>query len=433
MARLFVKACAVLLAAATTMVVGPIGAACAGVVPSSGSGTVQSVAPAEAPGVQATPAASPVAGVDKSTMQATAPVAKATAPVAKAAAPTVAKAVAPVAKAVAPVAQTVAKTAAPVAKAVAPVVQAVAKTAAPVVQTVAKTAAPVVQTVAKTVAPMAKAVAPITQTVTNAAAPVVQTVANAAAPVVRTVAQAVAPATTGVRPLTRSIEGAPVAPAAPSMTGSAPTPAEPSTGEAPAPARSTVTPRPSGSSSRTQAPATSVAQHVAASPQAVATTDRAVATPDRGVAAPVQHPTIAARPTAGPKIHTAMPTRHRATRFSASAARSHAAERTRSRGAQHFSPLATGQAGGSQAPRGHVAWTGARDREPARPTAPIPTGAAPGNGGEGATGGAAGGFSGAAESHSQTVVYVPGVMLALRTFARDRAPEPFVLLLERPG
>ncbi|MGO9889106.1 MAG: hypothetical protein ACLP0L_14505 [Solirubrobacteraceae bacterium] len=422
MARLFVKACAVLLAAATTMVVGPIGAACAGVVPSAGSGTVQSVAPAEAPGVQATPAASPVAGVDKSTMQATAPVAKATAPVAKAAAPTVAKAVAPVAKAVAPVAQTVAKTAAPVAKAVAPVVQAVAKTAAPVVQTVAKT-----------VAPMAKEVAPITQTVTNAAAPVVQTVANAAAPVVRTVAQAVAPATTGVRPLTRSIEGAPVAPAAPSMTGSAPTPAEPSTGEAPAPARSTVTPLPSGTSSRTQAPATSVAQHVAASPQAVATTDRAVATPDRGVAAPVQHPTIAARPTAGPKIHTAMPTRHRATRFSASAARSHAAERTRSRGAQHFSPLATGQAGGSQAPRGHVAWTGARDREPARPTAPIPTGAAPGNGGEGATGGAAGGFSGAAESHSQTVVYVPGVMLALRTFARDRAPEPFVLLLERPG
>ena len=80
MARLFVKACAVLLAAATTMVVGPIGAACAGVVPSAGSGTVQSVAPAEAPGVQATPAASPVAGVDKSTMQATAPVAKATAP-----------------------------------------------------------------------------------------------------------------------------------------------------------------------------------------------------------------------------------------------------------------------------------------------------------------------------------------------------------------
>ncbi|MFZ0970606.1 MAG: hypothetical protein WAN22_00170, partial [Solirubrobacteraceae bacterium] len=175
------------------------------------------------------------------------------------------------------------------------------------------------------------------------------------------------------------------------------------------------------------------AQGVAASPQAVATTDRAVATPDQRVAAPVQRPTIAPRPTARPKIHTAMPTPHRATRFSAGAARSQAAERTRSRGAQHFSPLATGQAAGSLAPHGHAASTGAGDRKAARPTPPIPTGAAPGNGGEGATGGAVGGFSGAAESHSQTLVYVPGVMLALRTFARDRAPEPFVLLLERPG
>jgi hypothetical protein len=238
-----------------------------------------------------------------------------------------------------------------------------------------------------------------------------------------------------VAPLTRSIEGAPITPAAPSATTPAPTPAEPSTGEAPAPARSTVAPRPTGTGSRTQAPATTVAQHVAASPHAVATTDRAVATPDRGVAAPVQHPTVAARPTATPKIHTAMPTRHRATRFSAGAGagRSRAAERMRSRGAQHFSSVATRPANASQAPLGHVASTGAGDREPARPTAPIPTGAAPGNGGEGATGGAVGGFSGAAESHSQTVVYVPGVMLALRTFARDRAPEPFVLLLERPG
>jgi hypothetical protein len=199
-----------------------------------------------------------------------------------------------------------------------------------------------------------------------------------------------------------------------------------------APASSTVAPRPASAGS-TQAPAASVAQDVAASPQAVTTTDWAVATPDQGVAAPVQRPTVAARPTAGPKIHTAMPTPHRATRFSAGAARSHAAQRTRSLGAQHFSPLATGQAAGSQAPRGHAASTGAGDRKPARPTAPIPTGAAPGNGGEGATGGAVGGFSGAAESHSQTVVYVPGVMVALRTFARDRAPEPFVLLLERPG
>jgi hypothetical protein len=72
-------------------------------------------------------------------------------------------------------------------------------------------------------------------------------------------------------------------------------------------------------------------------------------------------------------------------------------------------------------------------RAPAGPTAPAPTGTGSGNGGDGATGGGTGGFGGAAALGSQTFVDVPSATVALRTFARSRAPEPFLLLLEQPG
>ena len=87
----------------------------------------------------------------------------------------------------------------------------------------------------------------------------------------------------------------------------------------------------------------------------------------------------------------------------------------------------------ARASRGLKGSRGTSYRAPGDPTAPVPTGVGTGSGGEGATGGGAGGFSGAAELNAHMVVHVPSATLGLRTFARSRAPEPFLLLLERPG
>ena len=75
----------------------------------------------------------------------------------------------------------------------------------------------------------------------------------------------------------------------------------------------------------------------------------------------------------------------------------------------------------------------AAERAPSVPAAPLPSGLGFGNGGDGATGAGAGGFSGAAETYSRTVVDAHGVTVPLRAFAWSHAPEPFLLLLERPG
>jgi hypothetical protein len=75
-----------------------------------------------------------------------------------------------------------------------------------------------------------------------------------------------------------------------------------------------------------------------------------------------------------------------------------------------------------------------RETGPAAPApVPVPLGAGSGNGGDGATGGGAGGFSGAAELYSQALGYVPSPTLALQASTQSHAPEPFLLLLERPG
>ena len=90
---------------------------------------------------------------------------------------------------------------------------------------------------------------------------------------------------------------------------------------------------------------------------------------------------------------------------------------------------------GDSSPASHGLQGPARTPNPAPngPTAPVPVGAGPGNGGDGATGGGAGGFAGAAALDSQTFVNAPSVTFTLRSFALSRAPEPFLLLLERPG
>ena len=67
------------------------------------------------------------------------------------------------------------------------------------------------------------------------------------------------------------------------------------------------------------------------------------------------------------------------------------------------------------------------------PAVPVPAGVGFGKGGEGATGGGVGGFSGAVEGCSLTVFCVPSVTLALRAFALSRVPELVLLLPERPG
>ena len=56
-----------------------------------------------------------------------------------------------------------------------------------------------------------------------------------------------------------------------------------------------------------------------------------------------------------------------------------------------------------------------------------------GSGGDAATGGGVGGASGAAELDSQRIGHAFGTTTALGTFAQSHAPEPFLLLLERPG
>ena len=67
-------------------------------------------------------------------------------------------------------------------------------------------------------------------------------------------------------------------------------------------------------------------------------------------------------------------------------------------------------------------------------SAPIPSGLLFGGGSSSAAGAGSGFFfSGVAAQPALAPLYVPHVMWTLRTFARSRASEPFVLLLERPG
>ena len=72
---------------------------------------------------------------------------------------------------------------------------------------------------------------------------------------------------------------------------------------------------------------------------------------------------------------------------------------------------------------------------PNGPTAPVPVGAGPGNGGDLPVPPVASpaGLPAQRRSISQTFVNAPSVTLTLRSFALSRAPEPFLLLLERPG
>ena len=66
--------------------------------------------------------------------------------------------------------------------------------------------------------------------------------------------------------------------------------------------------------------------------------------------------------------------------------------------------------------------------------APVPGGVPFGSGVSSAAGAGSGFFfSGAAVAPALSALYVPHVSWTLRTFARSRALEPFVLLLERPG
>ena len=70
---------------------------------------------------------------------------------------------------------------------------------------------------------------------------------------------------------------------------------------------------------------------------------------------------------------------------------------------------------------------------PGAPAVPVPVAPGSGNGGDGVTGGGAGPSSSAAELYSQAVRFVSSATLGLPKFAHSCAPEPFLLLLERPG
>jgi hypothetical protein len=128
------------------------------------------------------------------------------------------------------------------------------------------------------------------------------------------------------------------------------------------------------------------------------------------------------------------PTGHRAAPVNRGAGDSRATQQLWGRGAKTYAASAIRTGSRSEVSHGLEGSVRTSDRSPDGPVAPVPTGGAGyGNGGEGATGGGAGGFSGAAERCSQTAVYVPRATVALRAFARSLAPEPFLLLLERPG
>jgi len=88
---------------------------------------------------------------------------------------------------------------------------------------------------------------------------------------------------------------------------------------------------------------------------------------------------------------------------------------------------------GAPARHGREGMPRATQRAQYGPAAPLPSGLGFGNGGDGATGAGAGSSSGAAETYSRTVVHPQGVTVPLRVFAWSHAPEPFLLLLERPG
>jgi hypothetical protein len=198
---------------------------------------------------------------------------------------------------------------------------------------------------------------------------------------------------------------------------------ERSAGGGSAPARTTAASGASVAGPRTQAPATIPA----AEP---------VAAPAQGVATPVEQTAIPPEAIATPKSHSvaSTPNGRRAKGVSGGAGGSLATGRLGRREARLSSPSAIGHAGdGTQVSQRPGRSTGTRDREPGGPTAPVPTGVGIGNGGEGATGAGVGGSPGAAAACSQTVLYVPSVTMALRTFALSRAPEPVLLLPERPG